>query len=249
MVTTTFEKYTEKLRSVWGKYEDKHFLGGPTLHMFAGYMWYGLTKEELPALRADFGKPLGDSNKTAKIFLNLNGDHPYAVSGTYFPDWPINKFLDFDVFDLDLEKITDASVSLSEIRQKQLSTGKVEIYDDGEARKHGTRVVDGHVRDRVMQYFENMRNRSMERREEGKKHINVEKFRQLRNAATETTSVPGYGKYTYSDIRNEATAKYKREWNGKEMVEVPKEIRIFNEEDLKWLEEYMKNQGIPIPRQ
>lgn len=103
---------------------------------------------------------------------------------------------------------------------QEIDPSKVLVAGDkGTADETGSWIMDPIVRARVEENAGNIRL--------------FEKYLWLRRAATETTSVPGFGRFTYQDVAKKANS------------DLP--FPIFSLDDLEWLQNLMKNKGIPIP--
>lgn len=118
----------------------------------------------------------------------------------------------------------------------QINPGSVLVAADiNHATRIGSWIVDPSVRERITEYAD--------------LPDGLDRYIMLREAPFNTYDVPGYGRYTYNGVKQEATKQTVRHYDmgTKAMVDVPVTFRMFTTEHLAWLEEYMNNKGIPIP--
>ncbi|MFI5265219.1 MAG: hypothetical protein ACHQT7_00555 [Candidatus Levyibacteriota bacterium] len=154
----------------------------------------------------------------------------------------------FEAYDFDVSRIFDPEYTedIPEIRPGSVPAA----HDKGEAAKLESWVSDDHLRNRINEWFHaTVVDRMGPYPEERKKADQIKKYVQLRQAPFNTSNSPGFGRYTYEGVKEEATKEFdqERNINTGRMEDVPVRFRMFTREHLAWLETFMKNKGIQIP--
>ncbi len=139
----------------------------------------------------------------------------------------------FPVYDFDVDKVADPTVvdPIKEIEAQNVVVINTSPY---ERRENGI-VVDSLVKSRILEWHQAFCERGLKN--------DVKKFVQLRRAPFMQSNVPGFGKYTYQGVLNEAFAKSKMGSLGWSEVT----FRMFQAEDVEWLQTFMHNQGLETP--
>ena len=130
-----------------------------------------------------------------------------------------NPYRNFNVYDLDVEELADASIALEDIKPIG-AAGVMILTNSRDACAVGSRVSDEHVRNRIIEYF----NASA---------MDVGNWMELRRAATNAVLVPGFGKYTYQNIKEE--------------TEKGENYGVYSPDKLTWLEDYIERHNIVVP--
>lgn len=170
-----------------------------------------------PLLVAYFDPPLSagrvDIGMQAYGVNNALIHRVYADQKTGKPVGDI--FRQIPVYNASLEELQDPAFieDLRELEAKEVLVA----HNENEARNLNSFVIDPKLRTKLEEYVQAQGGL-------------VEKYARIREAATNKKSVPGYGHYTYQDIRDYSNRE-----------------NIFSKKDLEWLETYMKNKGIAIP--
>lgn len=197
-------------------------------------------KMDFVCIRAGIHPPLFNrAGLIDYLVFNVN-----SASHWEFPpeDKDVNKrrlMRDFEVYDFNVDKLSDPTV-IDDFKPINPNYVLAPV-DVAGARELQSWIIDPHVRARINEYYQGIIN---QKRPERGGYGDVEKYIKLRNAAVNKYGSPSFGSYAYRDVRVEATAKERMTTNGME----PVTFRMFNEEDLLWLETYMKNKGLPIPQ-
>jgi len=179
----------------------------------------------IPVLATNFTPPWFDRIRTGILYFEVNG-----------VNYMMRRSLDtheahgyavgiFEVYNFDVNKLDDPNVTddLQEIHASQVL---VPSDIDG-ARIIGSWVADSGLRSRINEFFEATRT------DEGR--LRVDKLMRLRKAPFEKSNYPSVGKYTYQGVVK-AAAQEERGYG-----------RPFTEEDVEWLQTFMRNKGVPIP--
>ena len=172
----------------------------------------------IPVLEAHLNPPWKDgTGRETGILL-------FEVNGIDWYRSPYFQFDFFDAYDFDVDKLGDPSII--EDLERISAKGVLVPSDIDGTRSIGSWVADGHVRSRINEYFE--------ARKDYKRRKQVEKYMMLRQAPFNTVNDPISGRYTYQGVAQEASKH-------------PSAPRAFTEHDLRWLQDYTRNRGIPIP--
>lgn len=218
-----------------------------------GYFFAATTEVEngpvFPTVGIYFDPSWVDRNRTRINLLKVNsigsvriGQHSLQAgrlpAGVY----------GFRVYDFPVAKVDDPTFvdDIKEIRAEEISVPA--NIDD--ATLVDSWVADPGVRDRINDWF--VVSYNVDKEDPGdflRKRDDVEKYVMLRQSPFNTHTVPGYGKYTYEGVVEDATRQFKSEWDFhiNKMVDKPITFRMFTLDDVEWLETFMSNKGIAIP--
>jgi|SRR3989344_288577 len=166
-------------------------------------------------------------------------DHTLSTSG------PIaDNVAKFRVYDFDVDKLGDPNVIDDLLDIDPAKTLVAATIDD--ARRVNGWVADPRIRARIHEWMslsfprskEDYNNEFIYRQKQAKKYI------QLRKAPFNKETNIYSSLYTYDGIKEEVIHGHRSlvTLNGKREIEYD-----FTQADLEWLEEFMKNKGIPIP--
>lgn len=153
----------------------------------------------------------------------------------------------FSVYDFDanLNKLSDPKVTEPLIK---IEPGQVNGQLIGDNIMYGWKP-DSHVVQRAGEWARAIVNIEEDPSEFSKKSSEIKKYIQLRRAVLEGMNALGFGIYTYEGIKKEVIEGHPVNYGGAELTnpDLPKVLHRFTQEDLEWLETFMKNSGIPIP--
>ena len=185
----------------------------------------------------------GDSKRRS----GSNTDFDFGVKDDYH-----SKFLNEDatdlsfnvlkVYDFDPAKLSDAT-ALDDLVTIDARNVLVAPNRDAARTMHSW-VADPKIRERILAYADLTKDPVA--------RDNAKKYVALRKAPFTKSNFPGNDEYNYQGVKHEATKEYDEEENwstGKRtIVQDPVRSRRFTLHDLTWLETFMKNKCIPIPR-
>lgn len=151
--------------------------------------------------------------------------------------------LPFHVYDIDFDKIDDPTYlkECVEIRAGSVSAAS-NLHSAG---KHRGWVTNPYQRARINEWFQADVQGTYENKERIKQYI------QLRQTVFNIHNSPQFGDYTYEGVKDDvingsfSSAFVSTESGLKPLFQ--EAFHHFTPQDLEWLEEFMKNKGIPIP--
>lgn len=237
--------FSELAMQIYRQYSPKgeDLLHPPTFFAGTKHIYQG---PFIPAIGFYCDKPWIDRNSTKINLLHVNDINNQRIGEHAIKGGIAENVSPFEVFDFDVDRIGDNSV-IDPLILVQAYSLQVPASVD-EARKIGSWVADPRLRARINEWFAINFNNDQDPKVFSQRRSEIERFVRLRKAPYNKTDIPQMGEYTYQGVVKEATKETYPYWNGRETVQVPVTFRMFQPEDVVWLETFMKNLGMEIPQ-